>query len=572
MIDRIFVPLRKAISLGDVIMASILAAVVYAVIHAASEWTGIYKPVVEISLSPGALPGYAMFSIVRGFVAYGISLVFALCMGYLAAKSARLEKILLPILDILQSIPVLGFLPGLVLGLVSIFPTSNVGLELAAIIMIFTSQAWNMVFAFYASLKGMPKELSEVAMIYRFSWWKKFISVDVAYSAVPLVWNSMVSMAGGWFFLMVAEAFTLGKNDFRLPGIGAYMSVAYERGDTSAVTYGILTMIAVIVIIDQLLWKPMIVTAQRFRFEKFTGDASRSTILGLVSASRLTGFISYYLTFPLSWLAGVIGALGKTIPSPTARVQNTTRRIALWLFIAIGIGTAVWGAISLMRLLSGLSASNWSIVGEATVASFIRTMAATLVGALWTIPAGFAIGLRPRLAKRLQPVIQVAASFPAPMIFPLVFIALAPLGVPLSITSSVLMILGTQWYILFNTIAGVTGIPRELIDVARMSGMNGWNKWRNFYLPAIFPSLVTGLVSALGGAWNMSIVTEYLQVKTETHTTLGLGALISVSTEQGNFALLAASVVAMCVVVVLFNRLVWQKLYSKAEEKYSLTN
>ena len=557
--------------IADLLLLAAVPALVFAMVRQAQAWSGALRPTVEIELSARALPGYAALSLGRGLAAYALSLVFSLGYGYWAAKDRVAERVLIPALDILQSIPVLGFMPGLVLGLVALFPGTNAGLELASILMIFTGQAWNMTFSFYYALRSLPRDLVEVATLNRFGWWQRFRWVELPFSAIGLVWNSMMSMAGGWFFLMVSEAFVLGDHDFRLPGLGSYMSVAVARGDGRAMAAAVLAMTTMIVLLDQLLWRPVVVWAQKFRLEDSGQvEAMESWFLDLLRRSRA-----------LPWLselgrraAGVAGArLRRLLPVRTIAAGGRRDRAATWLsylLFAALLAVLVLGAAGLLGLLRPVPAAAWLSIGGAALLTLARVLAATALGTLWSLPAGLAIGLSPRLSRVLQPVVQVVASFPAPMLFPAVVGVLAAAGVGLGWGSVVLMLLGTQWYVLFNVVAGASAIPADLREAARLYRFGVLQRFRALYLPAVFPYLVTGWVTAAGGAWNASIVSEYMSLRGSVHATAGLGARISLAAAAGDFPTLAAAVVVMALVVVLFNRTVWRRLHRLAEERYSL--
>ena len=557
--------------IADLLLLAAVPALVFVMVRQAQAWTGALRPSVEIELSARALPGYAALSLGRGLAAYVLSLVFTLGYGYWAAKDRVAERVLIPALDILQSIPVLGFMPGLVLGLVALFPGTNAGLELASILMIFTGQAWNMTFSFYYALRSLPPDLVEVAKLNRFGWWQRFRWVELPSSAIGLVWNSMMSMAGGWFFLMVSEAFVLGDQDFRLPGLGSYMSVAVARGDGHAMAAAVLAMIAMIVLLDQLLWRPVVVWAQKFRLgDSGQAEAMESWFLDLLRRSRALPWL-----FGLGRRAGgVAGAsLRRLLPARAPAARGQQQRAATWLsylLFAALLALLALGAAGLLGLLRPVPAAAWLSIGGAALLTLARVLAATALGTLWALPAGLAIGLSPRLSRVLQPVVQVVASFPAPMLFPAVVAALAAAGVGLGWGSVVLMLLGTQWYVLFNVVAGASAIPADLREAARLYRFGALQRFRVLYLPAVFPYLVTGWVTAAGGAWNASIVSEYMSLRGSVHATAGLGARISLAAASGDFPTLGAAVVVMALVVVLFNRTVWRRLHRLAEERYAL--
>jgi NitT/TauT family transport system permease protein len=551
-----------------------LGGLLFGLIHLALLWTVPHQEKVEIDLSPWALPLYTFYSLCRGLLAYLLSLGFTLVYGYWAAKDRRAERILIPMLDILQSIPVLSFLPGLVLALAALFPASNIGLELAAVLMIFTGQAWNMTFSFYHSLRTLPLDQREAATVYRFSWWERFRWVELPYSTMGLVWNSMMSMAGGWFFLTVSEAFTLGTGpdarDFRLPGIGSYMSVAIKAGREDAMLWAILAMTLMIVALDQLLWRPVVVWAQKFRIEEGGAQPALSSwFLNFLRRSHLLAALGRLLHFRGRLQEAPGPKPGPETAEPSAPGQWASG-VALAVLLAL-VAALAYGAWELALLMRQVALDQWGMIAGATALTLGRVLLATALGTLWALPAGLAIGLSPRLSRLLQPVVQVLASFPAPMLFPLVIGGLAMVGVPLGWGSIVLMLLGTQWYILFNVIAGAMAIPADLREAARSYRLTRWQRFRILYLPAVFPYLVTGWVTAAGGAWNASIVSEYVTYKDQTLRTQGVGALIFEAAENTDFPLLAASTVVMATVVVLFNRLVWRRLYRLAEDRFSLT-
>lgn len=558
----------RRFGLPDLLVVAALAGLLYASLDVLREWTGPLRPAVAIDLSPWALPVYTLYSLSRGLVAYVVSLAFTLAYGYWAAKDRVAEKLLIPLLDILQSIPVLGFMPGLVLALVALFPTSNVGLELAAIIMIFTGQAWNMTFGFYHSLRSVPNEWREVASVFRFSWWEGVKWVELPCAAISLVWNSMMSMAGGWFFLTINEAFQLGDRDFRLPGIGAYMSVAIEEGQFDAMMYAIVAMTAMIVFLDQVLWRPVVVWAQKFRIEEGGAQESASSwLIELFRGSRMLRALAFKERSS-AWLPVWILKI-KNRGEKSVAGRRFSAGFARLPFVLL-VGVLAYGAWKLLALLAMVSASDWIYFVGLGILTLLRVLAATALGTCWAVPAGLAIGLSPRLARVLQPMVQVVASFPAPMLFPLVILAMRFMEVSLNFTSIVLMLLGTQWYILFNVIAGAMAVPADLREAARSFRLPLLQRMRTLYLPAVFPYLVTGWVTAAGGAWNASIVSEFVTMRGETMQTLGLGAAISNAAERADFPALAAGILVMSVLVVTFNRLVWKRCYHIAQTRYSL--
>jgi NitT/TauT family transport system permease protein len=550
----------------DVVVVAGLAGLFLALLQVARQWKGELHPSVEIDLSLGALPRYTLFSLSRGLCAYVISLTFTLGYGYWAAKDKRAERILIPLLDILQSIPVLGFMPGLVLALVALFPTRNFGLELAAVLMIFTGQAWNMTFSYYHSLKSVPGPLNEVASLYRFGSWRRLRNVELPFAATGLVWNSMMSMAGGWFFLMINEAFVLGDKDFRLPGLGAYMSVAVARGNVPAMLSAMAAMTAMIILVDQILWRPLVVWARKFRIEEGGApETGSSWMLELLRHSKLLGVLGDLLGRARSTVAGQVERRQAQAKAP-ARATSS----ASWVPLAVLLLLLALGAVRLVRLVRIVPMGDWIGSLGMSALTLSRVLTAIALGTLWALPAGLWIGLSPRLTRLLQPVVQVLASFPAPMLFPLAIAVLARLGVSLGWGSIVLMLLGTQWYILFNVLAGARSIPGDLREAARSYRLTPAQTFWHVHLPAVFPYLVTGWVTAAGGAWNASIVAEYVTFHGEVVTTRGLGSQISVAAEKAQLPLLATSVTIMAIVVVTFNRTVWRALYRYSERRFSL--
>ena len=501
--------------------------------------------------------------------------------GWAAATSAAAERLLLPLLDILQSIPVLGFLPGLVLGLMSVFPTRNVGLELAAILMIFTAQAWNLALSFYNSLKALPQPLRDSCKVAGWPPGRTFRQLEVPAAAQGLVWNGMLSMAGGWFFLMVNEAFRLGDRDYRLPGIGSYMSVALDQGNAQAMALAITAMVVMIVCVDQLLWRPLVVWVEKFRLDESSGGgpAPSSWVLDFLRRARLPRRAAVLqrrayrrarrAARPLERPFRAVGPVILRGPR-FAFGHRVARKIGAALAIAAVAAAAALGAWRLWLLVAQLGWAEWGRLVSSAVLTFARVMGAVIVSTAWALPAGVVIGRSPRLARALQPVIQVVASFPAPMLFPLVILLFQRIGIGLGLGAVALMVLAGQWYILFNVISAVAAVPEQLKDAATVFRLPRRARWRSLYLPAAFPALVTGWVTAAGGAWNGSIVAEYMEVAGRLRVTKGLGSLISDATAHANFPLLAGGIALMSMIVVGWNRLVWRSLMGWAQTRFGL--
>ena len=557
----------------DIAVFLFVFAAIYGVYAIGRTWLGPVPPQVEISQSPRALPLYALYSLVRIGIAYALSLAFALAYGYVAARSRAAEVVLVPLLDILQSIPVLSFLPGVMLAMVALFPHSQLGIELGSIILIFTGQVWNIAFSFYSSLKGIPRELREAAIIYRFGRWQKFVELDLPYSTIGLVWNSMMSVAGGWFFLMACEMFVLGNRDFRLPGLGSFLETAASHGNTRAILWGLAAMVAVIVLLDQLIWRPVIAWADKFKFEQVeTAQAATQNLLSLIGRASFAIRFFRLVLRPVIDRITVNLAVGARRAAETFSVpkRQSTRRVLLIILAAVilvGLGFAVFHAT---RELSDLRRADYFSLLRSAGFTFLRVNGALLIGALWAVPAGVAIGFNPRLSRMAQPLVQLAASIPATALFPIILLFLIRLPAGFEIAAMLLMLLGTQWYILFNVIAGAMAIPTDLKEAANIFHFGSGDRWRRLILPGIFPYLVTGLVTASGGAWNASIVAEYFHFQGRIVSTVGLGSAISSASDGGRFDLLLASTLVMATIVVLTNRLVWRRLYRLASTRFKL--
>ena len=558
----------------DLTVAAGLLAGFYAILWIAKFWFSGAIPEVEIYRSPSHLPLYAFYSTVRIFVAYLLSLAFAVGYGYIAAYNPRMEALMIATLDILQSIPVLSFLPGVMLAMMSLFPSRQIGIEMGAILLIFTGEVWNMAFSFYSSLKSIPRELREACQINRFSALQRLFQLELPYATIGLVWNSMVSVASGWFFLMVCEMFPVGSRNFRLPGLGSYLQTAASNGDYQAMTWGLITMVLIVVLTDQLLWRPLIAWSDKFKFENVeSADRVKSPILHLIRNSNLLTGLQRHTVTPIS--EAIYRALARREERKTAqdeprqdgRRRGTAVMVVVGVALVAAIGLAAFHALLLLRQVNGRE--YLSLLAGAS-ATFLRVNVSLLLASAWTIPVGVIIGFHPRLANITQPLAQIAASFPATALFPVILVALMRAGLGLGIGSIALMMLGTQWYILFNVIAGAMAIPSDLKEVSDLFHFSSVQRWTTVILPGIFPFLITGLVTASGGAWNASIVAEYFHLQNQTLTTLGLGEQISRASDQGNFPILLAATIIMALMVVTINRLVWRPLYRLAETKYRL--
>lgn len=562
----------------DGLLLLALAAAAYGLMRGLARAVEPSTAPAAIDLSLRSLPIHAGLSTLRMAIAYLVSLAFALCYARLAASSRAAERFLIPLLDILQSVPILAFMPGVVLGLTALVPGRQLGLELAAIVLIFTSQAWNITFSFYQSLGSIPKELREVADIHHLRFWHRFTRLELPAGAVGLIWNSMLSWAGGWFFLMASEQFTLGDKDFRLPGLGSYLQEAANQGDVWHLLAGLLALVAIIVLMNQLLWHPLTVWAERFRLGQ-TGEAGApgSAVLTALRRSRLLRWLGARALRPFWELLDSTLARppaqgrprrGSAIQGARPRWRQRMAQRALVAFLLLGAG---YGSVSAMGWLAReLGPLDWRQIGLAAGATLLRTTAALAIAALWTIPVGVAIGLHPRWARVAQPIVQVAASTPATALFPILLLVFLKIPGGLSVGAVVLMVLGIQWYILFNVIGGATAIPADLREAAAIYKLRGWERWRKMILPGILPYLVTGLLTATGGAWNASVVAEYVAFGGRKESTLGLGALIAGAADRGQFALLLAATLAMAGLVLVINRLLWRRLQVMSERRFRL--
>lgn len=559
----------KGFGLADLLVLGLLVAMMAGLVVLGRSWGQPFAPVVNLNLSPWALLGYSLASLTRGLAGIAISLGLTFWWALWAAKSRRAEKVLLPLIDILQSVPVLGFMPGLVLAMVSLFPRSRVGLELAGILLLVTSQAWNMILAFYQSAKSIPRDLNDAADAAGLKGWRRFLSLELPAGAGALVRNGMLSMAGGWFFLVVTESFQLGNQPFRLPGVGSYMAVAMDQGDVSAMVWAVAAMALIVVACDQLLWRPLLVFAYRFRLDDREGPAPRSWVADLLGRSGRARRLLESLGRQAWGL--VRRSFANQWARPVLRPLRLGRRLARaerleMLTLGLGALALAWGGWRLLSLLKDVSLLQWMGLWSQAGWTLLRILTAVALGSLVALPLGVSIGLDPRSVRWAQPLIQIAASFPVPMLFPAVVVVLFAAGISLDYGSVLLLTLATGGTILFNVIAGASAIPAEQREAWAAFGPRGWARWRGFLLPALLPTLLVGWEAAVAGAWNASIVTEYLRLEGRTYTAQGLGATINLATEKGDFALLTAGVLVMVAIVVATNRLFWHRLYDLAKK------
>jgi NitT/TauT family transport system permease protein len=526
-----------------------------------------------ISLNPANLPEYALRTTLRMLAAMVASLTFTLTYGTLAAKSRRAGLVLVPILDILQSVPVLGYISFTVTFFLALFPGRVLGAELAAIFAIFTSQAWNMTFSFYQSLRTVPRDLDEVSRGFHLTGWQRFWKLEVPFSMPGLIWNMMMSMSGGWFFVVASEAITVGNNTITLPGIGAYLAQAISDKNLHAIGWVILTMTIVILAYDQFLFRPLVAWADKFRMETTSsGNAPESWLLDLIRRTRLI----HRLLVPMGWIFANAARVPIRLPSfanvsfPIPRLQKSSR-----------LGDFVWGVLVILATLyvvyrvvsyvrTGVDLAEVGHVLVLGLITLLRVALLILVSSLIWVPLGVLIGLRPALAEKIQPLAQFLAAFPANLLFPVFVIVIVRFQLNPDIWLSPLIVLGTQWYILFNVIAGASSYPNDYKEAATNFGIRGWQWWRKVMLPGIFPYYVTGAITASGGAWNASIVAEFVQWGNTKVVAHGLGSYIAQTTAAGDFPKIILGIAVMSLFVTLFNRLLWRPMYAYAESKLRL--
>jgi NitT/TauT family transport system permease protein len=525
-----------------------------------------------ISLDPRYLPGYAAQTALRMLVAMVASLLFTFTYATLAAKSRRAASVLVPLLDILQSVPILGFSITIVFFL-SLTPGRVAGAELAAIFLVFTSQAWNMAFSFYYSLRSIPEELNEAARAFHLGPWMRFWRVEVPFAMPALIWNMMMSMSGGWFFVVASEAITVGNNTITLPGIGAYLAQAITDKNMHAIGWVILTMTVVILAYDQFLFRPLVAWADKFRMENTSsGNAPESWLLDLIRRTRLI----HRLLVPMGWVFANAARVPMRLPSldrvrfaiPQRQKSSRTGDIVWGILVILLTVYVVYHVVAYVR--TGVTLDEVGHVFVLGLITLVRVILLIAIASVIWVPLGVLIGLRPALSEKIQPVAQFLAAFPANLLFPVFVIVIVRFHLNPDIWLSPLIVLGTQWYILFNVIAGASSYPNDYREAAANFGIRGWQWWRKAMLPGIFPYYVTGAITASGGAWNASIVAEFVQwgdTKVQAH---GLGAYIAQTTAAGDFPKIILGIAVMSLFVTLFNRLLWRPMYAYAESRLRL--
>ena len=565
-----FLSARRLPNLFDLVAGALILA---AVIYVAGVARGTLAPldashVNDISLDPANLPGYAVRTTLRMFAALTCALLFTLTYATWAAKSRRAGLILVPVLDILQSVPILGFLSFTVVFFLNLFPGRVLGAELAAIFAIFTSQAWNMAFSLYQSLKTVPADLDEAARSLRLTAWQRFWRLEVPFAMPGLVWNTMMSMSGGWFFVVASEAVSVGDSTWKLPGIGSYVALALEQRDIGAVLWAILAMLVVILAYDQLLFRPLVAWSAKFRFSMTSiEEAEDPWMLKLLRRTRVLRVLSGYGGMAFNAFGGLRLALPLRRPgaaAPPSRVGDALYLVAL----AAAVAWAVW------RIFVFASESlAWADLGDAVwlgLITLVRVVVLMAIATLVWVPIGVWVGLRPRLGQRVQPVVQFLAAFPANLFFPIFVVLIVRFDGSPDIWLTPLMILGAQWYILFNVIAGASAFPPDLQEAARNLRVGGWLWWRRVILPGIFPYYITGGITASGGAWNAAIVSEVAAWGDTKLAAHGLGAYIAQATTDGNTPRVVLGVTVMSCFVVAFNRLLWRPMYAYASRRLTL--
>jgi len=524
--------------------------------------------VLPISLDPWRLPEYALRTVLRMVCALVASLVFSLVYAAVAAKSRQGEKILIPVLDILQSVPILGFLSITVTGFIALFPGRLLGVECAAIFAIFTSQAWNMTFSVYQSLRTVPAELIEAARMYHLSPWRRFWRLEVPHAIPSLVWNMMMSVSGGWFFVVASEAITVGGRTIMLPGIGSYIATAINQRALAAIGYAVLIMFVVILLYDQLLFRPLLAWSRKFRADPSVDeDNVRPWFFIVLQRARVFDLVQAGMLELNRKIDDALAALARRGPSVERRPRPERERLFDISLLGLAGAAAAW-IITFISQTVDLGEIGWVfLLGLVTAARVLILIG--LASVIW-VPIGVAIGLRPHLADRVQPIVQFLAAFPANLFFPVAVVLILQFRLNPEIWLSPLMILGTQWYILFNVIVGTTALPMELQRAAQNLGVRRALWWRRVILPAIFPAYVTGAVTAAGGSWNASIVSEVVQWGDTTLTATGIGAYIARTTVEGDSARIALGIGVLCLYVLTFNRLLWRRLYDLAAERLRL--
>jgi NitT/TauT family transport system permease protein len=556
----------------DVAVGVAVLLLIYVAVRVGAGARAPVHPSMTINLPPANLPYYAVRSLLRMFIALFFSYAFSLSYAYVAARSRRWRRVLIPALDILQSVPVLGFLAVTVTFFIALFPGSELGFECAAIFAVFTSQAWNITFSFYHSLISQPPELDEASKLMGLSRWKRFWSIDVPGGAIGLVWNGMMSFGGSWFFLTASELITAGKHRYTLPGVGSYVAVAESEGRLGDVVWGIVTMIIIILVVNFFFWRPLVAYVEKFRNEQAESELkAKSLLLDTLRRSNWPRALRrgrQALALPVNRVMGRVTG----IDDQSLAVHATRRRaadVAFAVVLTIALGFALYSMLAFIAT----GADGLAVFGTAFedgFVTFLRVVTVVAVASVLWVPVGVWIGFNPRVAQFMQPIVQVLASFPANFIFPFAIVIFLDIGLPLNFGAIVLMALGTQWYVLFNVIAGASAVPSDLKEAMDNLGVRGFDRWRRFVLPSIFPAYVTGAITAAGGAWNATIVAEIVSYNHKELVAKGLGSFIALNSGTTRLPELFAGLLVMSLYVTALNVLVWRRLYKLAETRFAL--
>ncbi len=553
----------------DLIALPLVIALFFIISHAGHQMAVPYHlgQAMPISLSPAVLPEYGLYTVLRMLAALAVSFLFTLGYAWLAANNRYAERILIPALDVLQSVPILGYLSITVTGFMALFPGSLVGVQLAVIFAVFTSQAWNMTFSLYQSLKTVPRDLQEAATLYRLNAWQRFWKLELPFAMPGLLWNTMMSMSGGWFFVVASEAITVANQTVTVPGVGSYIAAAIDQKNLGAILWAIGAMILIILAYDFLLFRPVIAWADKFKFEMSAGgEAPRSVVLDFFRRTRVLRQLS---RFPAALWEFTV-RVGPSVRPPRRRAERA-RRWGDGVFYAAVVVFAVWALVRLADVLP--RDFGWPLVGHVLwlgVITGVKVFILVALSSLVWVPVGIWVGLRPRWAQAVQPLAQFLAAFPANLLFPLFVVIIVHWHLNVDVWTAPLMILGSMWYILFSVVGAASAIPTDMREASKNLGLRGWLLWKRLYLPGVFPGFVTGAITASGGAWNASIVAEVVSWGDKTLTATGLGAFISQATAQGKSAEIALGVGVMSLYVIAVNRLVWHRLYLLAVSRVRL--
>lgn len=545
------------------------------------QMTGPYQlgQEIPINLSAWSLPSYTLNTVLRMFIALFFSLLFTFLVAPLAAKNKYAEKFIIPFIDIMESVPVLGVLSISIVPFIQLFPNSLLGPECAAIFAIFTGQVWNMTLSLYQSLRTVPSELQDAARVFQLSGWQKFWRVEVPHAIPALLWNTMISMSAGWFFVVYSEAISVANQTITLQGLGSYIHVAIIKSDINAIFYAIAAMFTVIIIYDQLLFRPLIDWSKKFSTSESNEESDDSTVFAILAKTRILKKLNSSLAYlreiilnpPIFKFWGNIFKLESSNKRSFARINKIVDfnqiAVAFWnTFLVIGSGIAFYSLINFVSTV--LTFKEISYVLFLGFITAIKISVLIFLASIFWVPIGVWVGLRPSISKYVQPIAQILAAFPANLLYPFAVILILRFGLNVDIWSSPLMILSTQWYILFNIIVGTNSIPKDILDAAEAYNVKGLIWWKKIIIPAIFPYFITGAMAAAGGAWNASIAADVLSWGDQTLNAVGLGNYIKINTDAGDFPRLALGIGIMCLYVTIINRLVWHKLYDIAEERF----